>query len=104
MKVAIAAVKKDVQSEMDERFGRGAYFAIINTNTWETEFVDNPSKDAPSGAGVKAVEFIISKNIDKIIAREFGPKVKNLLEKAKIEYIETGKATGSILEIVKSFS
>ncbi len=104
MKIAIATVEKDINSEMDERFGRGAYFAIINARTWEAEFLENPSKDSQSGAGVKAVEFIISKGIDKIIAKEFGPKVKNLLEKAGIDYVETGRLSGTMMDIVKKFA
>ncbi|NLX40810.1 MAG: dinitrogenase iron-molybdenum cofactor biosynthesis protein [Bacteroidales bacterium] len=99
MKIAITSEGNSLDSKMDSRFGRCAYFAIYDTNTKTTDFFENPAKDSPEGAGPKAVEFIASKGVKKVVAGEFGGKAKALLEKLNIEMQQEKDKT--ISEIIK---
>lgn len=101
MKIAITSEGNNLASKMDSRFGRCAYFAIYDTNTKTTDFFENPAKDSPEGAGPKAVEFIASKGVKKVVAGEFGGKAKALLEKLNIEMQQEKDKT--ISEIIKQF-
>lgn len=65
MKIAITSEGNSLESKMDSRFGRCAYFAIHDTDTKTTDFFANPAKDASDGAGPKAVEFIASKGLPR---------------------------------------
>lgn len=99
MNVAITSEGNTLNSIVDPRFGRCAYFAIYDTETKKTEFILNPAKDSNEGAGPAAVKFVVSKGVKKIIAGEFGGKIKTLLDSLNIVMQnEHGK---TILEIIE---
>jgi predicted Fe-Mo cluster-binding NifX family protein len=87
MKIAITAEGNQMDSKIDPRFGRCAYFAIYETETKETNFLVNPAKDSSGGAGPEAVQFVAKTGAKKIIAGEFGTKIISLLESLNIEMI-----------------
>jgi predicted Fe-Mo cluster-binding NifX family protein len=87
MITAITSRDKNSSSKIDEKFGRCAYFAIHNHLTGETNFIDNPYKENKGGVGTNVVEMLANEQVTQIVAAEFGPKAKNLLEKLKIQMI-----------------
>ncbi len=104
MKVAITSTGETLDSKIDQRFGRCAYFVIYDTDTGEAEIVPNPNKDATGGAGPATVQMVTSHNVQKIISGEFGVKVKSLFESLKIEMIvikEPEKTVRDIINIIK---
>ena len=101
MKIAITSEGNTLSSLIDSRFGRCAFFAILDTDTQDTEFFPNPAKESSEGAGPAAVQFIASKGVKKVIAGEFGMKIKSLLDTLSIEMIvDTDK---TVSDIVKQF-
>ncbi len=101
MKIAIASEGNSLNAKMDSRFGRCAYFAIYDTETKETEFFQNPGKDAAGAAGSTAAGFIAEKGVSKIVASEIGGKALPVLESLQIDIIY--KENMTIHEIIKSF-
>ncbi|MBV5342546.1 NifB/NifX family molybdenum-iron cluster-binding protein, partial [bacterium] len=74
------------------------YFAIYDTETKQTEFLENPGKDASGGAGPAAVQFVANQGVSKIIAGEFGGKTLPLFQSLNIEMInESGKTIEQII-------
>lgn len=101
MKIAITSEGNTLSSLIDSRFGRCAFFAILDTDTQATEFFPNPAKELSEGAGPAAVQFIASKGVKKVIAGEFGMKIKSLLNTLNIEMlVETNK---NVSDIIKQF-
>ena len=101
MKIAITSEGNTLSSLIDSRFGRCAFFAILDTDTQSTEFFPNPAKESSEGAGPAAVQFIASKGVKKIVSGEFGGKIKSLLDNLQIDMLnDSGK---SISEIIKQF-
>lgn len=101
MRVAITSMDDNIESMMNPRFGRCAFFAIYDTVSHQIEIVPNPAKDASGGAGPAAVQFIAQKKVDKVISGDFGNKIKPLFEKLHIEMqIETNQDL-SIVNILK---
>ncbi len=97
MKVAISSEGNTLSSKVDSRFGRCSYFAFYDTETGKTEFVSNPAKDNTEGAGPAAVQFVASKGAGRVIAGEFGGKIKSLLESLGIAMqSETGKTIAEL--------
>jgi predicted Fe-Mo cluster-binding NifX family protein len=101
MKIAITSEGNSLESKIDSRFGRCAYFVIHDTNTKTTDFFANPARDASDGAGPKAVEFIASKGVTKVVASEFGGKAKAILDRLHIEMQQENDK--SVAEIIKQF-
>jgi predicted Fe-Mo cluster-binding NifX family protein len=101
MKIAITSEGNTLNAQIDSRFGRCAYFAIYDTETKQTEFLENPAKDASGGAGPAAVQFVAKQGVSKIVAGEFGGKTQPLFQSLDIEMINEKNKT--ILEIIKRF-
>ncbi len=72
-----------------------------DTDTQNTEFIPNPAKESSEGAGPAAAQFIASKGVKKIVAGEFGSKIKSLLDNLQIEMLNDNGKT--ISEIIKQF-
>ena len=52
MKIAITSTGKDLDSQVDPRFGRCAYFLIVNIDDMSFEAIDNASMSLGGGAEV----------------------------------------------------
>ncbi len=103
MKIAITSTGNNLESKLDQRFGRCSYFVIYDTETGGTEFIPNPNKDAREGAGPASVQIVASRNVSRIISGEFGIKIKSILDSLKIQMIvikEPEKSIGKIIEML----
>lgn len=87
MKVAISSTGNTLESLIDSRFGRCAFFAIHDTTNGSTEFIENPNKNADEGAGPASVKLVASQGAEKVISGEFGFKIKALFTDLNIRMI-----------------
>ena len=101
MKIAITSADNRLHSKFDTRFGRSAWFCMLDTETGETEFFENENKHVNGGAGAKAAEKMAERGIQKVISGDFGPKAKVLLERLKIEMIVLDEKDKKIDEIIE---
>ncbi len=85
MKLAIPVKTKDENAIMYERFGRAIYYAIYDDDADSFEFITNPASDARGGAGVQAVQFLVSKDVTAVVAPNLGPNADNALKRANVE-------------------
>ncbi len=103
MKVAITSTGNNLESKLDQRFGRCTFFVIYDIVTKGMEFIPNSNKDAQEGAGPAAVQLVASRNVQRIISGEFGIKIKSLLDSLKIQMIvfkEPEKTIGEIINML----
>ena len=100
MKVAITSSENSLDSKLDQRFGRCAYFVIYDTETKGYEFIPNPNKDSTEGAGPASVQLVATRHVNKIISGEFGIKIKSLLDSLKIQMIVYKEPEKTIQEII----
>ena len=103
MKIAITSTGDSLDSTIDPRFGRCAFFAIHDTEKNETEFLANPAKDSPEGAGPAAVQFVAGYKVVKIVSGEFGMKIKSIIERLNIEMITHKDTTTKIADIIELY-
>jgi len=103
MKLFITAKGKNLNSKPDERFGRGEYFQIIDSENEEIiEAKENPFKQGAHGVGIKTSNYVIE-NADIAIANKFGPKAAEVLKQAGIKmYITKGNTIREIVSNYKS--
>ncbi len=101
MKVAVSAVGDSLDSSVDPRFGRCAYFVIVDTENLSFEAIPNTSLYAASGAGIQAAQTLASRGVEAVITGNVGPNAYRALAAAGIKVI-TG-ATGTVKEAVEKY-
>ena len=104
MKIAITSTGDSLDSRLDQRFGRCAFFVIYDTETKSTEYIPNPNRDALEGAGPASVQLIASRDVQKVISGEFGIKIKTLLESLKIQMIMYKEPEKCIRDIINTIN
>ena len=100
MRVAITSTGTTLESTLDQRFGRCAYFVFYDTVNKGLEFIPNPNKEAEEGAGPAAVQLVASREVKKIVSGEFGLKIKPLLDSLKIQMIALKEPEKTIQEVI----
>ena len=101
MKIAVSSYGKDLNSQIDPRFGRCAYFLIVNTEDMSFEAFENKGVSLTGGAGIQAGQFVISKGAKAVITGNCGPKAVQTLSAAGVELF-TGHP-GSVIEALKKY-
>lgn len=101
MKIAITSTGDNLDSPMDQRFGRCALFVIYDDETKGVEILPNPNKEALDGAGPAAVQLVASRKVSKIVSGEFGIKIKSLLDSMKIQMIVLKDQEKTVREIIE---
>jgi predicted Fe-Mo cluster-binding NifX family protein len=101
MKIAVSSYGKDLNSQIDPRFGRCAYFLIVNTDDMSFEAFENKGVSLTGGAGIQAGQFIISKGAKALITGNCGPKAVQMLSAAGVKLF-TGH-TGSVIEALEKY-
>jgi predicted Fe-Mo cluster-binding NifX family protein len=101
MKIAVSSSGKDLDSLIDPRFGRCAYFLLVETDDMSFEVFDNQSIASSGGAGVQSAQFISSKGAKAVITGSCGPNAVKTLVAAGIEvFLEN---TGIVREILQKY-
>jgi predicted Fe-Mo cluster-binding NifX family protein len=84
MKIALTTLSPEPEAEIDLRFGRGAYFLILDTDTQMWQAQENPGASASGGAGIRAAQFLSGQKVGAAISGDFGPHAYSALKKAGI--------------------
>ena len=85
MKVAVSSSGQDLNSHIDPRFGRCAYFLVVETDDMSFEVFDNESAGLGGGAGIQSTQFIISKGAKAVITGNCGPNAVKTLSVGGVE-------------------
>jgi predicted Fe-Mo cluster-binding NifX family protein len=102
MKIGVSSTGRDLSADMDPRFGRAAYFLIIEPETMKFEVLENRQNlDLPQGAGIQAGKTIADKKVDVLITGNCGPKAFMVLQHAGVKVI-TG-AKGRVEDIIRQY-
>lgn len=101
MKVAISSTGKNLESTIDERFGRCRYFIIVETDDMSFDVVDNTNTDLTASAGIQAATFVASTGSEAVITGNCGPKAMQVFDATNINII-LGQY-GVIKDVVEKF-
>jgi len=104
MKIAIASTGNQFDSVIEKRFARCTCFIFLDTDNGGIEFLPNPYKDVDFEVGPKVVNLMRSRNISKVIAGDFGLKIKPLLDSFKIQLIVYQDSKITIKEIISKLT
>ncbi len=103
MKIAISATEKDINSDINPRFGRAKYFLVYETETGSHEFKDNlQNMNAGQGAGIQTGQNICNWGAQAVITGHVGPKSFRVLSSAGIDIYLVNEAI-SLRAVVEKF-
>src|SRR4030067_1670989 len=101
MKIAISSSGKDLDSQIDPRFGRCQYFILVDPETMEFEAFENEGLMASGGAGVQAAQLVAQKGANALITGTLGPHAASACSASGIKvHLVAG---GSVREVTEAF-
>jgi len=105
MKVAISSTGKNLESEVDARFGRCAYFLIVEIDKdakkiGEVKVIENTAKAQMGGAGITAGQIVANEKPDAVITTNLGPRAFQVFGQFGIKIY---KGQGKIKDVVQDF-
>ena len=101
MKIAITSQGDNLEASVDTRFGRCAYFIIVDPETEAFEAVSNPAIDAMGGAGPQAAQTIADKGAEAVITGNVGPNAFQTLRAASVKIYQV--ASGTVKETLAKY-
>lgn len=101
MKICVTSTGDKKNSEIDLRFGRCSYFAILDDESQNFEFVPNPGINSVQGAGITSAQKIIDLGVDTVLTGNVGPNAMKLLRGSDIKIYSLKE--GSIEEAFSTF-
>ena len=101
MKIAVTAVGEGMDAQVDPRFGRAAYFALVDTETMAYEAVANGNVVASGGAGINAAKVVIDAGAKAVLTGNCGPNAERTLRAGQVK-LYTG-VEGTVAAVVEQF-
>jgi predicted Fe-Mo cluster-binding NifX family protein len=103
MKIAISSTGKDLDCQIDPRFGRCQYFIFLDPETMEFEVAENQGLAAMGGAGVQAAQLVVEKGAKTVITGNLGPNAASALSASGVKvYLVSGGTINQVAEAYKS--
>ena len=101
MKIAVTASEPTLDASLDPRFGRCAYFLIVDTDTMQLEAIENPSVGLGQGAGVQSAQLMAEKMVESVLTGNCGPNAHETLTAAGIKVVLG--CSGAVRDAVERF-
>ncbi len=101
MKIAITSQGKDLNAEVDPRFGRCAFFIIYDTDKDEFEAIDNTNAGMMGGVGPQSAQTIAEKGAEAVLTGNVGPNAFQTLTAADIT-VYAG-ISGKVSDAIENF-
>jgi predicted Fe-Mo cluster-binding NifX family protein len=87
MKICITTTGKNLNSSIDQVFGRCSYFLLVDSKTQEFKAITNKAKESERGAGIAASQTVVDLKAEAVICNKIGPNAQMVLEKSGIKII-----------------
>jgi len=101
MKICVTSTGDHLDSAADPRFGRCAYFIIVDSETLEFKSIPNPNLEASGGAGTQSAQLVANEGADAVLTGNVGPNAYQTLAALKIK-VFTG-ASGTVRQAIDDF-
>ena len=100
-KICVTSTGPTLESTIDPRFGRCAFFIIADSETYDFEAVSNEAAMAPGGAGIRAAQTIASMNVESVLTGSVGPNAFPALQDAGIKILSG--VSGTVKSAIESY-
>ena len=102
MRIAVTSQGKDLESQVDPRFGRAAYVIVVDSDNYEFQVIDNNDNvNALKGAGIQAASNVVNSGANVLLTGFCGPNAFRALKAGKVAV--SNDAAGTVREAVKMY-
>jgi predicted Fe-Mo cluster-binding NifX family protein/ferredoxin len=101
MKIAVTSTGPTLDDNVETRFGRCAYFLIIDTGTMQFEAIENPNIALGGGAGIQSAQLMSEKGVRTVLTGNCGPNAFNVFGQTGIQVIVG--VSGNIRNAIEQF-
>ncbi len=101
MRIAVSAMRPNLNSAIDPRFGRCRYLIFVDSDTLDFEPLENPNLMGLGATGTQLAQLAASKGAQALLTGQIGPAAQQVLFEAKIEVYTNVK--GTVKEAVDRF-
>jgi len=101
MKLCVTATGENLGFDVDPRFGRCAFFIIVDPDSLEFKAIANPSLESSGGAGIQSAQLVASEGAEAVLTGNVGPNAYQTLTALKVK-VFTG-ATGTVKQAIADF-
>jgi predicted Fe-Mo cluster-binding NifX family protein len=96
---AISVEENNVNTKLEECFGKSHYFLLASPKTNQYEFIINPGVKSIKMSGVKAAKFLVKCGVKTVISSNFGVSVKKIFDKNKVQIVILSKKYNFLKDI-----
>ncbi|MGD9395349.1 MAG: NifB/NifX family molybdenum-iron cluster-binding protein [Candidatus Thorarchaeota archaeon] len=100
-KICVTSSGPTLDSMVDPRFGRCAYFIIVDPETFDFEAVSNEAAMASGGAGIRASQIVVSKDVEAVLTGSVGPNAFPALQDAGIKILSG--VSGTVKSAIENY-
>ncbi len=100
-KICVTSTGPTLESTVDPRFGRCAYFIIADTETLAFEAISNEAAMASGGAGIRAAQMVASFNVEAVLTGSAGPNAFPALQASGIKVLVG--VSGTVQSVIESY-
>jgi predicted Fe-Mo cluster-binding NifX family protein len=87
MKIAVTSVGPSLDDQVEPRFGRCAYFLIVDPETMELERLKNPNIAVGGGAGIQSAQLMAERGVQAVLTGNCGPNAFQVFNASGIQVI-----------------
>jgi predicted Fe-Mo cluster-binding NifX family protein len=103
MLILVSAQQADLDSLVDDRFGRAEWYIKFDSESKQWQALENPGVNNSKGAGVAAAQFVVDQSVDLVISGDFGPNAASALKAAGVKMVVFGENSGSAREMINLY-
>ena len=103
MKLCITSTGKDLDSRVEEHFGKADYFLIINTGTMEVLAVPNTAHTPERGTGAEAAQLVLDNGAEAALTGVIGPNAFNSLKVGLVDIYEGASSQETVRQALERF-
>ena len=103
MKLCITSTGPDIESRIDETFGRAPYFLLIDTDSGDMEVVENTAATQGQGAGIAAAQIVSDKGAVAVLTGYTGQNAFNAFLASGIKLFVGASAPDTVKDSLAKF-
>ncbi len=103
MRLCVTSTGKEIEANVDARFGRAPWFLIIDTDTNATKAIENTAVDLGQGAGVGAAQLVLDEGVDGVLTGSLGPNALSVFQSSGINLFFGVSSQDTVKEALVKF-